>query len=275
MPISRVSRLDSQEDELLLCRCHSQAVRILCMHSRAINSPIPDNFLCRQSEKLIFLYLVAGRSLMNACTSQRSDSISTCSFQHQLDILLYQYQCVLHLAACGGSCICWQLVSWPLRTWEWMQFYSPTPQWSRVGCWPGPVGVSSVMTWQLSLKNWSRGMPPLLYVHTYMWVCVRVHVCVPIPSHMYICTLSCIHMYMYVICIYVCVGMRICTCNLRVMRAYFQNLKTYPSDSVVCCKWQTALQQSNSVAHICDPTRCRLIVLLAFCDVTSALHARP
>lgn len=124
-----------------------------------------------------------------------------CSVLDWLDILLHQYQCVLHLAACVDL-----LGTWPLRTWEWMQFYSPTPQWSRVGCWRGPVGVSSVMTWQLSLKNWSRGMPPLLRVHTY--ICLCVYVCVCAYTFKYVCMYVdiCVCIYMYVVIyIYMCV----------------------------------------------------------------------
>ena len=68
--------------------------------------------------------------------------------------------------------------------------------------------------------------------------------------------------------------MRVYTCNAQVMRAYFQFLKTYHGDSVVCCNCQTALQ-FNSVADTCNPTRRTLIVLLAFCYVISALHASP
>lgn len=70
---------------------------------------------------------------------------------------------------------------WPLRTWEWTQFYSLTPQWSKVGCWQGPVGVSSVMTWQLSLKNWSRGMP----AESYVCICACVRACVCVCVYMY------------------------------------------------------------------------------------------
>ena len=86
-----------------------------------------------------------------------------------------------------------------------------------------------------------------------------------------------IHVYMCMLYVYICVrvGMRICTCNAQVMRAYFQNLRTYPGDSVACCNWQIALQQSSSVSDVCDPTKCRLMLLLAFCDATSALHVSP
>lgn len=178
---------------------------------------------------------------------------------------LHQHQCVLHLAAWWPHAST-AFVTCSCRTWEWMQFYSVTPQWSRVGCWQGPLGVSSVMTWQLSLNNWSRGTPPWLYVLTY-----SVHMCmcvwVPIPSHIYIYIY--IYMNTYVIWTYVCVSISVCTCNLQVMRVYLQNLNTYYGDSVVCCKWQTALQQ----AHICNPTRCRLICFLHF--VMEQVHASP
>lgn len=79
----------------------------------------------------------------------------------------------------------------------------------------------------------------------------------------------CIYVHVSYINTYVWAGISICTCSLQVMRVYLQNLKTYCGDSVVCCKWQTALQQ----AHNYKPIRCRLTSLLAFGDVTGALHA--
>lgn len=144
---------------------------------------------------------------------------------------LHQHQCVLHLAAWWPHAFT-AFVTCSCRTWEWMQFYSVTPQWSRVGCWQGPLGVSSVMTWQLSLNNWSRGTPPWLYVLTY-----SVHMCmcvwVPIPSHIYIY----IHEH-------VCY-MNICVCKHKCMYTQFASHESVPAKSEhilwwLCCMLQMA-----------------------------------
>lgn len=96
-------------------------------------------------------------------------------------------------------------------------------------------------------------------------VCTCACACECLYLHIYIY----IYMNTYVIWTYVCVSISVCTRNLQVMRVYLQNLNTYYGDSVVCCKWQTALQQ----AHICNPTRCRLICFLHF--VMEQVHASP
>ena len=92
--------------------------------------------------------------------------------------------------------------------------------------------------------------------------CARVHVLVSAYTFTYV--------YIHERVCY----MNICVCRYKYMYMQFAShesvpANTYYGDSVVCCKWQTALQQ----AHICNPSRCRLLCFLHL--VMEQVHCMP